>query len=113
MGVLRKKVITRLAQRRNRISASTTDVPARTTWLEIIAVLPSMRGRGIAKRLMEVCEERTQELGGAAIGLCVDPQNESAIRLYEAMGYVRGARTRSGWTYVKRLSQAVLPRQTR
>jgi len=112
VGVLRKKIVARLAPRRNPISASTTDVPARTAWLEIIAVLPSMRGRGIARRLMEVCEGRTQELGCAAIGLCVDPQNESAIRLYETMGYVRGARTCSGWTYVKRLSQAVLPRQT-
>lgn len=111
VAVLRKRIVAALAKRRNQVRASTTDVPSRTTWLELIAVSPSMRGRGVARRLLEVCDDRTLEAGCTAIGLCVDTQNESAIRLYEAIGYVRGPLTGSGWSYVKSLSRAALPRQ--
>ncbi len=109
-AILLRRIAAAFAQRRNRVGASAPDPSGRTAWIELIAVLPSMRGHGVGRRLLEVCEDRTLELGCTAIGLCVDTRNESAIRLYEAIGYVRGRPTNSGWSYVKRLSRAALPR---
>ncbi len=46
------------------------------------------RGRGAAKRLMDVAEEWAQVQELDRIGLSVAVDNEPAVRLYEEMGYL-------------------------
>lgn len=45
------------------------------------------RGRGAAKRLMDVAEEWARDQDLDRIGLSVAVDNEPAVRLYEEMGY--------------------------
>ncbi len=101
-GVAKKlaKAAGRKRDRANSPTAATSDVG---TWIELIAVSPSMRGCGVGKRLLGVCEDCARELGSAALGLCVGAENEPAIRLYEASGFARLSLTGSGWVCVKRL----------
>ena len=51
-----------------------------------LALLPAMRGRGLARALLDAlqCDARAQ---GAGIGLSVARTNAVALRLYEGMGF--------------------------
>lgn len=53
-------------------------------WIATIAVHPDHRGRGIAKRLMEIVEQR---VGMPAMRLSVRASNEAARKLYSSRGY--------------------------
>jgi len=55
-------------------------------WIATVAVLPEFRGRGIGSALMQACEER---ITLNKIRLCVRVSNDTAIRLYEHLGYAR------------------------
>jgi len=55
-------------------------------WIATVAVLPEFRGRGIGSALMRGCEER---ITLNKIRLCVRITNDTAIRLYEKLGYAR------------------------
>ena len=57
-----------------------------------VAVLPVWRRRGIAKKLVEGMIEKCQELGVAKIFLEVELGNDSAIKLYENMGFTHISR---------------------
>jgi ribosomal protein S18 acetylase RimI-like enzyme len=63
-------------------------VDSRTPELAI-AVVPSKRGRGIGEALLKELLERAREAGHERITLCVDRENEGAIRLYEKHGFER------------------------
>lgn len=52
-----------------------------------LALNPAFRNRGIARRLLETGEEEARQRGAKFIRLEVRPDNESAIRLYESLGY--------------------------
>lgn len=69
---------------------------ARTTWrggeLDSIAVHPRYRGRGIAKALLNCTIARLRSERVRTLRLMVSTANESAIRLYQSYGFVRGRR---------------------
>ncbi len=52
-----------------------------------IAVLPSCHGKGIGRQLLEEAEEQCAELGRMFMRLEVRRDNQSAITLYQRMGY--------------------------
>ena len=53
-----------------------------------IAIVPSMRGRGLGEELLSVLLDRAREEGRLRISLSVEPDNP-AIRLYEQHGFAR------------------------
>lgn len=54
-----------------------------------VAVLPEYRRQGIAKEFMRQIEAWSQERNASAMMLEVELSNESAIKLYESLGYMR------------------------
>ena len=59
-------------------------------------VLPEWRGRGIGSRLLAACLTAARRAGLERIELEVYADNEAAIRLYEAHGFVREGCKRRG-----------------
>ncbi len=55
--------------------------------VEDLVVARSHRGRGVARRLMELAETHYRERGLAGMQLTVRANNEPALRLYESLGY--------------------------
>lgn len=70
----------------------------RTGHVYTVNVHPSMRGRGLGKRLMKACEARLLDLGMTRVLLEVNVQNAAAIRLYESGGYRRMQRLKGYYT---------------
>jgi len=56
--------------------------------LHDLIVMPTTRGQGIGKKLMQAVEDRAREIGCCTVTLEVDPANEIARKLYAAKGYV-------------------------
>ena len=56
-------------------------------YIEMMSVLPEMRGRGIGNRLLEFCEECARARGADRLTLGVVSRNP-AKRLYERFGFV-------------------------
>ena len=54
-----------------------------------VAVLPAYRRRGIAKEFMRQIEAYAVERQASAMMLEVELSNESAIKLYESLGYMK------------------------
>jgi len=54
-----------------------------------LAVAPSMRGRGIARALMQTLEDRLRALGCYKYYLLVTMDNQAAIDFYERLGCER------------------------
>ena len=81
--------------------------------LENVAVLPSHRGRGVGRSLLQLAESRTLALGLPLIRLYTHVTMVENQALYERIGFVETARTTEhGFTrvfYEKRLSAAVVP----
>jgi ribosomal protein S18 acetylase RimI-like enzyme len=72
-------------------------------WIELIAVYPDRRGRGLAGILLNHSFLRTKELGRRAIALRVASGNSSAKRLYEKHGFVCYQIDAKGELYLKLL----------
>jgi len=53
-----------------------------------IEVTPSSRGQGVGAELLRRIESSAREAGARTIWLHVDTENSTAIRLYEAHGYM-------------------------
>lgn len=60
-------------------------------YLSNVAVCPSVRRRGIARRLMAEAEATAAEWGFRAVSLHCDPANAAAWQLYRRLGYRRVA----------------------
>lgn len=56
-----------------------------------IAISPAARGQGLGKRLLAEAEENARSLDCTYVRLEVRPDNQTAIRLYESVGYRRFA----------------------
>lgn len=54
-----------------------------------IAVAPQQRGRGVARKLMELALELARERGAQVLVLEVRESNVAAIKLYEQFGFVQ------------------------
>ena len=60
-----------------------------------IAVAPQLRGRGLARQLMEHACSLARENGAEFVALEVRDSNHAAIALYEQLGFIRvGLRSR-------------------
>ncbi len=57
--------------------------------LRKLAVSNNVRGKGIAKALVNECIKRSKEKGYTAMGLHTADFMESAVKLYENIGFVR------------------------
>lgn len=75
------------------------------TWIEPIAVSPSMRGRGIGRKLLEHCKERTCQLQIDGIKLNIYPTNLEARKFYERCGFVCTRRGIHTDRYILKLSR--------
>jgi len=60
-----------------------------TAEIKRMYVSPSVRGRGIGRALVEALEREARSVGATRIVLETGTRLESAIKLYEAMGYAR------------------------
>jgi len=60
-------------------------------WPEVrlLAVLPTARGLGVGRALMEECARRAHRSGAGALALHTTDLMQAAIRLYEGMGFAR------------------------
>ena len=57
--------------------------------VRLLAVAPSSRGQGIGAALMEECVRRARASGASVLALHTTDMMQSALRLYERMGFVR------------------------
>lgn len=59
-------------------------------WPEVrlLAVVPSARGQGIGRALMEECKRRARNMGATALGLHSMESMKAAIHMYQGMGFV-------------------------
>jgi predicted N-acetyltransferase YhbS len=76
--------------RRMKLSrAASLDMP----WPEVrlLAVLPAARGRGVGAALMRECMQRVRSSGGLVLSLHTTDLMQTALRMYERMGFVRAA----------------------
>ena len=72
--------------------ATLATAPLVTGWhgsIEDVVVDQSARGQGIARLLLEVIIDEAQRRGLTTLDLTSRPSRESALRLYESVGFVR------------------------
>src|SRR5215207_8031961 len=72
-------------------SAAYGSLASLTPWPEVrlVAVDPAVRGRGVARALVEECIMRARTSGATALGLHTSRSMHAAKKLYEHMGFVR------------------------
>ena len=81
-------------------------------YVERLVVSPAFRRQGMARRLLVAAEDFARDAGKQTVGLHVSGNNLSALRLYEAEGYVETSRQSSlftdyflgtrNWLYLKK-----------
>jgi ribosomal protein S18 acetylase RimI-like enzyme len=57
--------------------------------IRMLVVDPARRGQGAGRALVESCLRLARDAGAPAVGLHTSPVMGSALRMYEAMGFVR------------------------
>jgi ribosomal protein S18 acetylase RimI-like enzyme len=63
------------------------DMDDKTVYIQHLATVPGLRGRGIGTALIEFCERTAIEAGFSKLALDVATDNRNAIRLYEKLGF--------------------------
>jgi ribosomal protein S18 acetylase RimI-like enzyme len=63
--------------------------PGEWSVIRMLVVDPARRGQGAGRLLVERCLRLAREAGAPVIGLHTSPIMASALRMYEAMGFVR------------------------
>lgn len=74
-------------------------VPA-TWYVNVLAVLPGQRGKGLGARLLGLAEDTAHSLGKRGLSVIVSDANHGALRLYERSGYRETATrdmVKEGW----------------
>ena len=66
-------------------SGGSTAIPE----MRLLAVNPAMRGHGIGTALTRECVQRAQRAGAPALGLHTVDIMQTAMQMYERMGFVR------------------------
>lgn len=74
----------------------------RKGWLNRLAVLPDYRRRGVAKALIEACEDALRKRGRGVFSLHIEGRNEASESLFVGQGYEDASYIRY---YVKRDSE--------
>ena len=57
--------------------------------IRMLVVDPAMRGQGVGRQLVAGCLRLALEAGAPVVGLHTSPVMASALRMYEAIGFVR------------------------
>jgi GNAT superfamily N-acetyltransferase len=72
-------------------AAQYTGLDSAAAWPEVrlVAVDPSVRGRGVARALVLECERRARAAGAPTLGLHTSQSMHTARRLYEHLGFIR------------------------
>jgi GNAT superfamily N-acetyltransferase len=72
-------------------NGDTGSAGGRMIWpeLRLLAVAPAARGHGVGTALVNACIERARSSGAPALGLYSSDTMQSAIRLYEGLGFLR------------------------
>ncbi len=60
----------------------------RDAYLDELYLLPAVRGRGVARRGLELALGEARRLGVKAVHLEAAPVNEGAMRLYQGLGFL-------------------------
>jgi ribosomal protein S18 acetylase RimI-like enzyme len=74
-----------------RTDADTDPLPPGEAHVRMLGVDPSARGRGIGRLLMKECLRLARAEGKTVLTLNTTRRMEAARRMYEAMGFIRGA----------------------
>jgi ribosomal protein S18 acetylase RimI-like enzyme len=69
------------------ISVYMNDVNLNAAFITNVSVCPEYTGKGIAKKIMTECIQKTKEKGFAQIHLEVNALSASAIKLYSVFGF--------------------------
>lgn len=67
-------------------------------YVEDIAVFPALRGQGIGRKLTETLLTKAREERSAFVTLEVRPSNQTAIHLYQSLGFTEVGRRRNFYT---------------
>lgn len=71
-----------------------------TWYVNVLAVVPRHRGKGLGARLLALAEESARDLGLRGLSVAVSDANSGARRLYERCGYRLAAQremVKEGW----------------
>lgn len=73
------------------VATAMTGTDGHRGWVYYVAVHPGERRRGCASRMVEAAEAWLAARGVPRVLLMVGPENATAMRLYESLGYDRTA----------------------
>ena len=108
---LRQAFVTEVKKRFGRdFSNMPAETEAGELYIDSMAVIPHLRGRGGGKQLFRAVEKRAKQLGLNTLGLLVDRGNPDAERLYRSIGYRHVGDTEWGGHLLKHMQKELDPK---